>query len=254
MDNILLQTKEHTAIVTIDHPTANTWNLSTMKAFEQVIQEVEKDRQIRVVIITGAGGKYFSAGFDVKDAANSTAISSIAHSLWTKIDRFPKPVIAAINGFAMGGGLELALACHFRILADAPDILLGLTELNLGIIPGWGGTQRLPRIVGKARALEMILFSETVTPPQALAIGLVNHLAPPEQLMNDALAFAANLARRPPIAVRCVLNAISTGIYEGLEQGLEVEAEGSAEVRASQDRREGFAAFLEKRQPVFKGH
>lgn len=253
MENISLNKKEHTAVVTIDHPPANTWNLATVKAFEQVIQAVEKDPQSRAVIITGAGGKYFSAGFDVKDAANSGEISPRARGLWTRIDRFPKPVIAAINGFAIGGGLELALACHFRVLADTPGILLGLTELNLGLIPGWGGTQRLPQIVGKARALEMILFSETVTASQALAMGLVNRLVPAERFMDDALAFAADLARRPPIAVRCVLNAISEGVYEGLDQGLEAEAKGSATVRTSQDCQEGFAAFLEKRAPVFKG-
>ena len=253
MDLIQVEIKNHIAVVIINHPPANAWNLETMMAFEQAIDDLEADPDIRVIIITGAGDQCFSAGFDVKDVANSHVISLKGRRLWTRIDRFVKPVIAAINGFALGGGFELALACHFRIMADAPKSFVGLTELNLGIIPGWGGTQRLTQVVGKARALDMILFSKTVTPAEALEIGLVNQVIPPEQLMDKTLAFAALLAQRPPIAVGCVLKAISTGIYEGLDQGLKVEEEGSSTVRATEDCNEGFAAFIEKRPPVFKG-
>ncbi len=254
MAPIRMEKKEHVAVVTIDHPPANTWNLETMEAFGKAVDALETDREVRVVILTGAGDRCFSAGFDIKDAAvNGPAISAAARPLWTRIDRFQKPVIAAINGFAMGGGLELALACHFRIMADAPKCVIGLTELNLGIIPGWGGTQRLTQVVGKAKALDMILFSKTVTASEALAIGLVNQVSPPGRLMDDAHAFAARLARRPPVAVGCVLKAVSTGLYEGLARGLEVEEEGSATVKATEDCREGFTAFIEKRPPVFKG-
>ena len=253
MENILLEKKEHIAIITINHPPANTWNLATMEDFEHAIGDVKNDRQVRVVIITGSGDRYFSAGFDVKDAANAPKTSPKGRQLWTHIDHFAKPVIAAINGHALGGGLELALACHFRIMADTPKALLGLTELNLGIIPGWGGTQRLTQVVGKARALDMILFSKTVQAAEALEIGLVNRSSPPERLMDDALEFANRLAQRPPIAVACVLKAISAGIYEGVDRGLSVEAEGSAIVRNSEDRKEGFTAFIEKRPPVFRG-
>ena len=164
MDEILSEKKGYVALLTINHPPANTWNLATMEAFEHAVDAAEKDPEVRVVIITGAGEKHFSAGFDVKDAANGPIISPKGRRLWRHIDRFPKPVVAAINGYAMGGGLELALACHFRIMADAPKTVLGLTELNLGIIPGWGGTQRLTQVVGRAKALDMILFSKTVTP------------------------------------------------------------------------------------------
>ncbi len=253
MDPILVEKKAHIAVVTINHPPANTWNLATMEAFEQAMEMIEGDGEVRVVVITGAGDRYFSAGFDVKDAANGPKTSPKGRVLWTKIDRFPKPVIAAINGFAMGGGLELALACHFRIMADVPKAVIGLTELNLGIIPGWGGTQRLTQVVGKAKALDMILFSKTLTATQALEIGLVNQIASPEALMDEALAFAAKLGERPPIAVSCVLKAMSAGAYEGLDQGLRVEEEGTYAVRASEDCREGFAAFVEKRPPVFRG-
>jgi enoyl-CoA hydratase/carnithine racemase len=149
--------------------------------------------------------------------------------------------------------MELALSCHFRIMVDDPKLNLGLTELNVGIIPGWGGTQRLTRIVGKAKALDMILFSTRISPQQALEIGLVNELSTPDKLMADALEFAEKLVKRPPLAVGYVLKAVSAGEYEGFEQGLKVEEEGSAIVGKSQDRVEGFTAFLEKREPMFKG-
>jgi enoyl-CoA hydratase/carnithine racemase len=253
MDPILVEKKTHAAVVTIDHPPANTWNLATMEAFEDCVNDLENDSEVRVIVLTGAGDRCFSAGFDVKDAANSAKIGALGRRLWTRLDRFAKPVIAAINGFALGGGLELALSCHFRIMADAPKIFIGLTELNLGIIPGWGGTQRLTQVVGKAKALDMILFSKTIGAQEALAIGLVNQVTAPDKLMAETLAFADKLARRPPIAVGCVLRAVSTGIYEGLDRGLAVENEGSRTVQATEDCREGFAAFLEKRPPVFKG-
>jgi enoyl-CoA hydratase/carnithine racemase len=251
--HILLEQKEHIAVLTIDHPPANAWNLAAMEEFGQRLDQVENDRQTRVVILTGAGEKCFSSGFDVTDAANAPRTSPLGRELWRRVDRFPKPVIAALNGFALGGGLELALSCHFRILVDDPKTFVGLTELNLGIIPGWGGTQRLPRLVGRAKALEMILFSRRVNAQEALAIGLVNQLAPAERLMADALDLAGRLAERPPIAVGWVLKAMAAGAYEGIDAGLQAEADGSAAVRETRDKAEGFKAFLEKRKPVFTG-
>lgn len=253
MDNIIVEMQAHIAIVTVDHPPVNSWNLSAMKEFEAVVDDLEKNQEIRVIILTGAGDKCFSAGFDVKDAANAPEISAKGGALWRRIDRFPKPVIAAINGYALGGGLELALACHFRLMVDDPKATIGLTELNLGIIPGWGGTQRLMRFIGKSKALDMILFSRRIGAEEACAIGIVDRVAPPGKLMDTAIALASELAERPPIAVRCVLEAISAGIYEGLDKGLVIEAKGSATVRQTEDRNEGFQAFLEKRKPVFKG-
>lgn len=250
---IILEKRGYIGYVTINHPPANTWDLATTEQFQNVVEEVEQDRGVRVVVITGGGEKFFSAGFDVKDVANAHKTSPMARALWTRIDRFTKPVVAAINGHAMGGGLELALCCHFRIMADDPAFRLGLTELNLGIIPGWGGTQRLPRLVGRSRALDMILFSRTVNPRQALEMGLVDKIAPGARLMDEAESLAQSLCERPPIAVQWVLKAMATGLYEGIEKGLEVEAEGSVAVRNTRDREEGFKAFLEKRKPVFKG-
>ena len=252
-DNIKVEKKGNIAILTIDHPPANAWNLATMEDFEKAIADVENDKEVRVVILTGAGEKCFSAGFDVSDAANGATTGPKGCDLWRRIDRFEKPVIAAINGFALGGGLELALCCHFRIMVEAPKAMVGLTELNLGIIPGWGGTQRLMNVIGKAKAMDMILFSKKVGAQEALELGLINQISTPETLMDDAMAFAETLAGRPPIAVGAVLKAMSAGQYEGVDKGLEVEQEGSGKVSASKDSIEGFTAFLEKRQPNFTG-
>jgi enoyl-CoA hydratase/carnithine racemase len=252
-ENLIVDKKGHICTITLNHPPVNAWNWGMMSDFEKAISEVENDPEVRVLIITGGGEKAFSAGFDLSDSANSYKTSPKGRELWTRLDRFPKPVIAAINGHVLAGGLELALSCHFRIMVDDPKLNLGLTELNVGIIPGWGGTQRLTRIVGKAEALNMILFSTRINPQQALETGLVNQLSTPDQLMADALEFAEKLVKRPPLAVGCVLKAISAGEYQGFEQGLKVEEEGSAIVRKSKDCVEGFTAFLEKREPVFKG-
>jgi enoyl-CoA hydratase/carnithine racemase len=253
LDNIILTKQKYMATITINHPPVNAWNWTTMQDFEQVLDAVENDPDVRVVIITGTGEKCFSAGFDVSDAGNSKKTSPKARELWRRIDRFPKPVIAAINGYALGGGLELAMCCQFRIMVNTPEAMVGLTELNLGIIPGWGGTQRLPLLVGKAKALEMILFSRKMNATEALEAGLVNQVSAPGRLMDDTQALVEKLATRPPVAVSCVLRAIAAGAYEGLDAGLKVEEEGSRIVGQSEDCKEGFSAFLEKRQPEFKG-
>jgi enoyl-CoA hydratase/carnithine racemase len=251
--NLIVSRKEYVARVSINHPPANTWNLATMLEFQTVVHVLERDPAVRVVVITGAGEKCFSAGFDVTDAANAPAISEKGRAVWSRLDRFPKPVIAGINGHALGGGLELAIACHLRLVADRPEIKLGLTELNLGIMPGWGGTQRLPRLIGRQKALQMILFSTTVGASEALAIGLVDYLCKPEEFENRLDGLAQRLAERPPVAVRCTLEAMSAGRYEGMDRGLGREAQGSAIVRQTADREEGFRAFLEKRKPTFIG-
>ncbi len=253
LENIILTKQKYLAIITINHPPVNAWNWATMQDFEKALDAFENDQVVRVVIITGAGEKCFSAGFDVSDAGKAHKTSPKARELWRRIDRFPTPVIAAINGYALGGGLELAMCCQFRIMVDAPQAMVGLTELNLGNIPGWGGTQRLPLLVGKAKALDMILFSRKLNATEALAAGLVNQVSAPGHLMDDVLAFAEKLAKKPPVAVSSVLRSIAAGAYKGLDAGLKVEEEGSKIVRQSEDRKEGFSAFLEKRAPAFKG-
>jgi len=252
-ENLILEKKDHVGILTINRPPANAINLATLIDIEGALDEIENDKDVRVVVLTGGGEKGFSAGFDVSDAANADKTAPKGSALWTRIDRFPKPVIAAINGFALGGGCELALSCTFRIMVDSPKAVIGLTELNLGIIPGWGGTQRLMRVVGKAQALDMILFSKRLTAQEALKIGLVNKTAAPGETLNEALALAAILTERPPLAVAAVLKAMTAGLDKGIDEGLKVELEGSGIVGASKDSKEGFAAFFEKRKPVFTG-
>jgi enoyl-CoA hydratase/carnithine racemase len=250
--NILFEKKDHIAVVTMNRPPANSWNMGAMVEFEKILDDVEQDKSIRVIVLTGAGEKCFSAGMDVKDPPRSEN-RSIGQDLWRRVERFPKPIIAAINGHALGGGLELAMACHFRIMADSPNIQIGLTELNLGLIPGWGGTQRMVRLLGKAKALELILLSKRLSAQEALSLGLVNRITPPEKLMADTLDFAGWLAERPPLAVSSVLKSISAGIYEGMDAGLAMEVECSKMLAKSKDVIEGFTAFMEKRKPVFTG-
>ena len=252
-ENILLEKNGFISILTINHPPANAWNLATAREFEQSLDTIENDQDTRVVVITGAGEKCFSAGFDVSDAANVNKTNPLICSLWTRVDRFPKPVIAAINGFALGGGCELAMASHFRIMVDLPKAKIGLTELNLGLIPGWGGTQRMSRLIGRSKALDLILFGKKVTAPEALELGLIDKVSAPGQLMDDALALAGRLAKRPPIAVSCILKAMAAGAYDGIEAGLKVEFESALTLSQTEDAREGITAFLEKRTPVFTG-
>ena len=250
---IHLKLSNFIAAITVDNPPVNAWDLSTIKAFEKAVEDVAANPEARVLVITGAGDRCFSAGSDLKDAGNASRIGECCRDVWRRIHRFPKPVIAAINGHALGGGLELALSCHFRIMMDSERPKVGLTELNLGLIPNWGGTQRLTQLVGRSRALDMILFSRTVGAREALQTGLVDRIAPAEKFDAAVMEMAERLAERPPIAVRCVLEAFCAGIHDGLDAGLAKEAEGAAVVRKTEDSIEGIAAFLEKRKPVFKG-
>ena len=255
MDNegLTIEQRGQVALVTMNRPPVNVWNLANLERLAAALTAVEGDRQVRAVVLTGGGEKCFSAGFDVADAANAARSGPLGRELWRRLDCFAKPVIAAINGHALGGGLELALCCHFRLAADRADVKLGLTELNLGIMPGWGGTQRLARAVGRATALEMILLGRTLSPQEALAAGLVNRLFGPGAVVVGARELGGHLAGRPPGAVAWVLRAMTAGSYESLSSGLATEAEGSWVVGLSKDSREGFKAFMEKRPPVFTG-
>jgi enoyl-CoA hydratase/carnithine racemase len=250
-DTIIVEKKGYIGVLTLNRPPANSVNLATLEEIDGALDDLGNDKNIRVVIITGAGEKGFSAGFDVSDAANADKVGPKGQEVWTKVDRLSKPVIAAINGYAFGGGCELALACTFRLMIEGAKI--GLTELNLGIIPGWGGTQRMPRVVGKAKALDLILFSKRLTAAEALDIGLVDRVIPPDEFMKEVFDFASALAKRPPIAVRSVLKAINAGLEMGLDEGMKIELEGSRTVAKSKDAIEGFTAFFEKREPAFKG-
>jgi enoyl-CoA hydratase/carnithine racemase len=238
----ILYTKQgHIAVLTLNRPPANAVNLATLIEMNKALDEAEQDKDVRVLIITGAGEKGFSAGFDISDAANGDKTGPMGQETWTRIDRFSKPVIAAINGYAFGGGCELAMASTFRVMQENAKI--GLTELNLGIIPGWGGTQRMPRLLGKAKALELILFSKRLT-AQVSKVG---------DLMKDVVEMADFLAKRPPLAVKAVLDAVNAGIEKGLNEGTKAELQGTFTVAKSRDAIEGFTAFMQKREPNFTG-
>ncbi|MCK9229176.1 MAG: enoyl-CoA hydratase-related protein [Syntrophales bacterium] len=249
--NITYEKQGYIAILTLNRPPANSINLATLEEIDRVLDDVAGNNDIRVLVITGAGEKGFSAGFDVSDAANSDKAGPMGQALWTRISRFQKPVIAAINGYAFGGGCELSMACTFRVMLSGAKI--GLTELNMGIIPGWGGTQRMPAILGKSKALDLILFSKRITAEEALDIGLVDAVSRPGELMKDVMEMAGFLAGRPPLAVQAVMRAVTVGLEKGLDEGSKAEQDGIALTSRSRDATEGFMAFLEKREPDFKG-
>jgi enoyl-CoA hydratase/carnithine racemase len=250
--NIIVSTKDFVSTITLNRPPTNSVNLGIREELNHAINELEQSKDTRVVIITGAGEKGFSAGMDVSDIAN-IAKGPNGNDVYNHIERYTKPVIAAINGYALGGGCELAMVCHFRFMTDNPKAVIGCPEVNLGITPGWGGIQRLPRILGKSTALDMILFSKRLNPQEALAKGLVDRVVPAADLMNEAMAYAQALAKRPPLAVAAVLAGMSVGLEKGLEEGLRVDREWSSKLAQSKDAVEGMTAFLQKREPVFKG-
>jgi enoyl-CoA hydratase/carnithine racemase len=250
--DITVTTKDFVSTITLNRPPANAINLGIREELDHAVIELEQSKDTRVVIITGAGDKGFSAGMDVTDIAN-IGQGPNGNDIFNRIERFPKPVIAGINGYALGGGCELALVCHFRFMTDNPKAKIGCPEVNLGITPGWGGIQRLPRLLGRSKALDMILFSKRLSPQEALAIGLVDRVVPAPELMKEAMAFALALAKRPPIAVSAVLNGMAVGLEKGIDEGLRVDREWAKKLGESQDAREGITAFLEKREPVFRG-
>ena len=251
-NNITLSTENFITTITLNRPPTNSVNLGVREELNQAITELEQSKDTRVVIITGAGDKGFSAGMDVSDIANINKGPN-GNDIMNRIERSSKPFIAAINGYALGGGCEIALACHFRFMTDNPKALIGCPELNLGITPGWGGIQRLPRLLGKPKALDMILFSKRLAPPEALAIGLVDKVVPAADLIKETTAFAQLLAKRPPLAVSAVLEGMSVGLEKNLEEGLRVDKAWAAKLAQSKDAVEGMTAFFEKREPNFKG-
>ncbi|KJS31910.1 MAG: hypothetical protein VR64_10355 [Desulfatitalea sp. BRH_c12] len=250
--NIIVTTQDFVSTITLNRPPTNAVNLGIREELDHAITALEQSKETRAIIITGAGEKGFCAGMDVSDIANINKGPN-GNDVFNRIERMPKPVIAAINGYALGGGCELALVCHFRFIADSARTIMGLPEVNLGITPGWGGIQRLPRVVGKSKALEMILFSKRLQPQEALAIGLVDRVVPAADLMKEAMAFAVTLSKRPPLAVRAVLEGMNVGLEKGFEEGLRVDREWSAKLGQSKDAMEGMTAFLQKREPVFTG-
>jgi enoyl-CoA hydratase/carnithine racemase len=254
-ENLIVERDGNIGIITLNRPPANPINLATQNELDQALTEFEKDKAIRVLIVTGSGEKGFSAGFDVKTAGTpeSEKTGPRGTEVFSRIEKYPKPVIAAINGFALGGGCELAMACHFRIMVDSERAVIGLSEIDLGIIPGWGGTQRLPRLVGKTRALEMLLLGKRIRAPEALGIGLITKVSQPAELMNDAKELAKALAKKAPVAVQVILDVVTRGLETTTDEGVKIEREGSQRVTKTKDAMEGMIAFVQKREPVFTG-
>ncbi len=250
--DITVTTSDFVSTITLNRPPANAINLGIREELNRAIIELEQSRETRVVIVTGTGNMAFSVGMDVTDIANIKKGPN-GNDIFNRIDRLTKPVIASINGHALGGGCELALACHFRFMTDNPKATIGCPELNLGITPGWGGIQRLPRLLGRSKALDMILFSKRLLPQEALAVGLVDRIFPRADLMYGTMAVALALTKRPPISVNAVLNGMAVGLEKGIEEGIRVDREWAEKIAQSNDAKEGFSAFLEKREPVFKG-
>ncbi|HXG59054.1 MAG TPA: enoyl-CoA hydratase-related protein [Thermoanaerobaculia bacterium] len=257
MENIRTENKDGILILTIDRPRVlNALNAQTVEEIGRVFDEARTDDAVRAVIVTGAGEKAFVAGADINELAQKTPISGKETSergqeILLRIERFPKPVIAAINGFALGGGCELALACHIRIASEKAQI--GLPEVTLGIIPGYGGTQRMARLVGKAKALELICTGDRISAAEAERIGLVNKVVPHDQLMAAAEEMARRIMSRGPVAVRASIEAVMNGSEMPFEEGQFLEATLFGLLCATEDMKEGMNAFLEKRQANFKG-
>src|SRR4030043_732560 len=233
-ETLIVEREENIAIITLNRPPANPINFTLLNELEAGLNEFVKDKAIRALIITGAGDRSFSAGFDVKTGGTPEGPKAMdkGQVVFSQIEKYSKPVIAAINGFALGGGCELSMACHFRLISDSEKVVMGQPEINLGIIPGWGGTQRLPRLVGKTKALEMMLLATRVRADEALSIGLVTKVSKPGGLMKDAKELAKALAKRAPIAVQVILDAVTRGLETTTDEGIKIElagAQGGAE-------------------------
>ena len=256
-ENLLLARDAAVAILTINRPQVlNALNTATLDELRHAIVELSQDTSVRVVIVTGAGEKAFAAGADINELAALRPHESRDHSrrgqhVFDLLENIGKPVIAAINGFALGGGCELAMACTLRVAADTAR--LGQPEINLGLIPGFAGTQRLSRLVGKGVALDLLLTGRHIMADEAVRAGLVNRVVPAADLMNETRALARDLASRPPVAARSIIEAVNRGLDASRDAGQFMEAALFGLVASTDDMREGTTAFLEKRKPVFKG-
>ncbi len=256
MENVRTENRDGVLIVTVDRPKVlNALNAQTVNELRQAFEAAREDDAVRCVILTGGGEKAFVAGADIGELSQMTPITGKATAekgqrIFHSIERFPKPVIAAINGFALGGGCELALACHIRIASEKAQ--LGLPEVTLGIIPGYGGTQRMARLLGKGKALELILTGDRIGAEEAERIGLVNRVVPADQLMPAAEELARRIMTRGPLAVRAAIEAVMSGSEMPFEEGQFLEATLFGLLASTDDMKEGMKAFLEKRPADFK--
>ena len=256
-ENILFEKKNALAYVTINRPKVlNALNMATMEDLRKAFHDIKNDAGVRVVIVTGAGEKAFIAGADIGELSKNDAVAAKEYthkgqSVLNLIENCGKPVIACLNGFTLGGGCEIAMACTMRLASE--NAKLGQPEVKLGIIPGYGGTQRLPRLVGKGIAMQLVLAGEMITAQEAHRIGLVNEITAPADLIPRAEAIAQKIIANAPLAVRYAMEAVNKGMEMTLQEGLYLEAVLFAVACATEDKKEGTTAFLEKRAAQFKG-
>jgi enoyl-CoA hydratase len=255
--NLLVELRPPIAVVTLNRPKVlNALNSQTLAEIDRAFIALGAEPTIRAVLLTGAGDKAFAAGADIRELAPMSAMEAQSHSesgqaIFRRIEQMSKPVIACINGFALGGGCELAMACTLRIAA--PEARLGQPEAKLGLIPGYGGSQRLPRLVGRGAALKILLTGAIIDAAEAHRIGLVDELVPSGELMQRAEALALEIAANAPLAIAETISAVDEGLELRLDSAMAREAEGFGRLSGSQDKAEGTSAFLEKRKPEWRG-
>ncbi|RJP83622.1 MAG: enoyl-CoA hydratase/isomerase family protein [Desulfobacteraceae bacterium] len=256
--NIIFQVNNNIAVITFNRPKAlNALNQALLLEVTTALDEIQKNQEIRVLILTGAGDKAFVAGADITelaktlDSIQAKYFAEIGHRVMNRIQELPIPVIAAVNGFALGGGSEIALACDFIYASE--NAKFGLPEITLGLIPGFGGTQRLPRQIGKNMAKELIFTGKMINASTAYEIGMVNKVLPPETLMEEVMKTANTIASKGRVSLRAAKQAVNSGMDVDLATGCKLEIDAFSICMAGEDAKEGTSAFLEKRQPVFKG-
>jgi enoyl-CoA hydratase/carnithine racemase len=253
-ETLLLGREDAIAVITLNRPPANAISEPLIRELNTALNELLSDDAVRVVVITGGGDRIFCGGADLGSAftgGDLEAFIRFGNSVMRKMERFPKPIIAAINGHAMGGGMEIAMACHLRLMKETAR--MGQTESNLGIIPGYGGTQRLPRLIGRTKALEFLLLGTQIPAPECLALGLVNRLSKEGETLSDAKALARQLATRAPLASAAIIRAVDDGLEVPMAKSIDVELEQFLPTLRSEDASEGIQAFFAKREPQFKG-
>ena len=253
-ETLSLAREDGFAVITLNWPPANAISEQLMRDLAAALSSVETDAAMRAVILTGAGDKIFCAGADLGSAFGGGDIETFirfGNSVLRTIERFPKPVIAALNGHALGGGCEIAMACHVRLLKETAR--MGQTETNLGLIPGYGGTQRLARLIGRTKALEFLILGTQIPAQECLALGLVNRLTKEGETLDEAKALARQIAKRPPVATRLLIEAVDDGLEAPIDQALEIETRAFLQTIRTEDAAEGIQAFFAKRDPQFKG-
>ncbi len=246
--------EESFVVITLNRPPANAISIELVQELNAAVSSVQDDAGVRSVIISGSGERIFCAGADLGSAFSGGDIDTFirfGNGVLRKIERFPKPVIAAMNGHALGGGCEIAMACHFRLLKETAR--MGQTESNLGIIPGFGGTQRMSRLIGRTKALEFMILGTQISAQECLALGLVNKLSKEGEALNDAKALARQIAKRPPIATALLIEVVDDGLEAPIDRALEVETRAFLKTLRTEDAAEGIQAFFAKREAEFKG-